>query len=567
MALNGKQDYIQYMLQLLDPLRPLYSPGGARLPLGDTAFSYSQTGAEMEAMTRPLWALAPFWASGGQDSAFADLYRRGLAAGCDPASPEHWGDCADHDQRFVEMAPIAVSLLMAPQVLWEPLSGFERQSIATWLDSINHHEFADNNWHFFLVFVNTALRQLGMPYNQQALDASFASIESFYLGDGWYRDGRGAMDFYIAFAFHYYSLIYAGLMEKDDPGRCRQYKQRALRFAQDYILWFDQGGQAIPYGRSLIYRFAQGAFWSACLFAGVEPFPLPVIKGLIARHLGYWQRQKITDRDGVLTLGYAYPNYAIAEFYSAAGSPYWALKTFLLLALPDAHPFWAADAAPLPPLPAKALLPHPGILLTRQNGGATLYGGAGYDPPGQGTAADKYAKFAYSSRFGMSVSRSDRHLSMAAPDSMLAFVQPGYSTVYVRQNCRDATATQDAVTHEWSPLPGVTVHTVIIPTDGGHRREHTVISQQPLIAYDCGFAVNKAPPGYRETVRDDQAVAENNQCRCAVEGEGPGATPMLVHPAPGSHLLFPNTQIPAVCYQISPGTTRLVTHVMSESWE
>ena len=85
MELNTKQDFTRWMRRLLDPLRGLYSDGRARLHLGDTGTTYSPATIEMEAFSRPLWALVPFWAGGGKDEAFAGLYRRGLAAGADPA--------------------------------------------------------------------------------------------------------------------------------------------------------------------------------------------------------------------------------------------------------------------------------------------------------------------------------------------------------------------------------------------------------------------------------------------------------------------------------------------------
>lgn len=44
------------------------------------------------------------------------------------------------------------------------------------------------------------------------------------------------------------------------------------------------------------------------------------------------------------TIGYCYPQMYMAERYNAPGSPYWGMKSFLLLALPDDHPFWIAEA-------------------------------------------------------------------------------------------------------------------------------------------------------------------------------------------------------------------------------
>ena len=70
---------------------------------------------------------------------------------------------------------------------------------------------------------------------------------------------------------------------------------------------------ALPFGRSLTYRFAQNSFWAACIWAGLEPLPLPVMKGLIVRNFNWWLGQKMFDRDGILTIGYCYPQMYMAE--------------------------------------------------------------------------------------------------------------------------------------------------------------------------------------------------------------------------------------------------------------
>ena len=90
MELNTKADFTALMYQFLDPLKPYYSEGCARLHLGETGAKYKQSTIELEAFSRPLWALVPFWAGGGADPEFESIYRKGLAAGSDPESPEYW---------------------------------------------------------------------------------------------------------------------------------------------------------------------------------------------------------------------------------------------------------------------------------------------------------------------------------------------------------------------------------------------------------------------------------------------------------------------------------------------
>ena len=81
--------------------------------------------------------------------------------------------------------------------------------------------------------------------------------------------------------------------------------------------YFDDEGRAIPYGRSVGYRFAMVSFWGALAYAGVElPEPLTwgMVKGIVLRHLRWWQTQHaIWTSAGTLSLGYSYPNQYVSS--------------------------------------------------------------------------------------------------------------------------------------------------------------------------------------------------------------------------------------------------------------
>ena len=352
MKLHTKSDFTALMHRFLDPLLPLYSEGGARLHLGDTGVTYPGRTIEMEAFSRPLWALAPFWTGSGRADDFLHIYRKGLASGTDPESPEYWGDPNDYDQLFVEMAALACAILETPESVWEPLTDAEKANLAKWLDTINHHDLPGCNWLLFRVLVNLALDSVGMPCDMARAAADMAEVDKWYVADGWYSDGpadiKPQKDYYNPWAIQYYTVLYSVFAAKSDPARAALYRDRATKFGQQFARWFDENGAALPFGRSLTYRIGQSAFYSACIWAGLEPLPLPVMKGIIVRNLNWWLARPIFDRDGVLTIGYGYPQQYMAEQYNAPGSPYWGLKVFLLLALPDDHPFWTAEAAPLP---------------------------------------------------------------------------------------------------------------------------------------------------------------------------------------------------------------------------
>ena len=177
MNLQTKADFTALMHKFLDPLKPYYSAGCARLHLGETGVTYNQNAIELEAFSRPLWALVPFWVGGGSDPEFEKIYRKGLAAGTDPENPEYWGTTGEYDQCYVEMAAIACGILTAPEKLWTPLSGTEKQNLAAWLGQINAHTIPDCNWQFFRILVNLALRSVGMPYSPELLEDGLCKID------------------------------------------------------------------------------------------------------------------------------------------------------------------------------------------------------------------------------------------------------------------------------------------------------------------------------------------------------------------------------------------------------
>ena len=57
--------------------------------------------------------------------------------------------------------------------------------------------------------------------------------------------------------------------------------------------------------------------------------------------------QRYFTTDGLLSVGYDYQNMVFAEGYNGPGSPYWAFKTFILLAVPKDHPYWQAETQPI----------------------------------------------------------------------------------------------------------------------------------------------------------------------------------------------------------------------------
>lgn len=567
-SLKTREDYQNLMLDILRPLKKHFSKECAQLYLGDVFAHYDIGATYMEAVSRPLWALVPFWAGKGEEilneeeESFKTIYKKALTSGTNPESEEYWGECTSFDQRFVEMAAISYGIMYAPDVVWNPLTEQEKDNLAAYLNKINEHPLPVCNWILFAVLVNIALRKVGKHYDEVMLKKYLDGLETFYIGDGWYRDGdSNQKDYYVSFAIHFYSLIYASVCENEDPKRCKVYKNRAMEFAQQFIYWFDDRGEALPFGRSLTYRFSQVSFFSACLIAGIEPFPIAVMKGLIKRHLENWIKKPIFDRDGILTIGYGYSNFSMRERYNAPGSPYWGMKTFAFLMLPEEHEFWKVEAEEYP----QSLIdrkvsaqPCADMLVYHSGNHVTAYVPGVYSRFGHGHIVEKYSKFAYDTFTSINVARSQYELEECAPNNMLAFFIDGY--VYVRRQCISSKIEDDKVISEWSPYPGINVRTVITPDDSGYTAVHEIDSNVECMAYEFGFPVRRDD---FEIVNEEYEITDagcrisNKYMSCSISG-GKG---YYLKADPDTNLLYQRTSIPGIEININKGLNIVNTRV------
>lgn len=564
--LATRADIAKAAAQLLEPLTRRMSPGRALIDAGDTTAHYAVRVAQMEAFSRPLWAIVPMLAGKCPEvEPLWALWREGLANGVDPAHPEYWGTIGDYDQRMVEMAVMGLGLCISPDRFWGDLDTAAQQNLYHWLNQINQYEMPRNNWVFFRVLVNMGFMACGQPHDAGRMAEDLALIEDHYEGNGWYFDLDTQRDYYTPWGFHYYGLVYARVMRERDPERCAWYMERAQCFAPQFAAWFDREGAALPYGRSQTYRFAQGSFFATLAYAegAHEGMDYGEIKGLFLRNLRLWLSRPIFTGDGLLSIGYGYPNLHMAESYNAPGSPYWSMKDFIPLALPEDHPFWQAAEKPYTP-PQAVCQPQARMLITRDAGNAQAQAfTAGNHAPGHDQSDAKYEKFVYSTAFAISVPRSARNLAQGAFDCMLALADDDYGW-RVRYGCEDFEIRRDRVLATWQPMRGVTVRTEIIPAGDWHVHIHTIDTDRPLHAAEGGFALcrEKAPEAAATQVDALWAMAQASWGTSGIVGwEGYDAAEMVI-PSPNTNLLYTRTLLPTLRAELPAGRTRLCCAVL-----
>ncbi len=262
----------------------------------------------------------------------------------------------------------------------------------------------------------------------------------------------------------------------------------------------NEPGRAIPFGRSLTYRFAMSSFWGALAFADVDlPAPLTwgIIKGLQLRNIRYWSKQPgAYYPDGTLTIGFCYPNQSMTENYNSPGSPYWCCKSFIALSLPETHPFWSSPEEPYPEVLRGTIkaLNHP-LHITTNVGGHTYLLSSGQQcsyPVKQGAA--KYGKLAYSSAFGYSVPVGNGTLEELGGDSTLALSDDSGETWKCRRDTREARIENGKwLRSMWYPWKDVEVETWLVPPQESsplwHLRIHRIKTGRRLTSAEGGFAL------------------------------------------------------------------------------
>ncbi|WP_410641107.1 DUF2264 domain-containing protein [Amycolatopsis sp. lyj-346] len=383
------------------------SPAGARIDLPGPASRNGRASDGLEGFAR-TFLIAGFRVAGegGADpGGFLEHYARGLAAGTDPASPEAWPRPDELGQSKVEAASIALVLQLTRPWLWNRLEDAVRERVVAWLATVIGQPYPPINWVWFRIVVESFLREAGGPWSAADIEEDLAVHASLRRPGGWLSDGdERAYDHYTGWALHLYPLLWTHLFDVTGslcPGSLRHEWAADLRqYLDDAVRLVGSDGSPLLQGRSLVYRFAAAApFWVGALTgtSGLSPGLTRRVAGGMVRHFA--------DRgaaDGLLDLGWHHAWPAMRQAYSGPGSPYWAAKGLLGLALPAHHPVWTDVEEPLPIETGDVarVVAAPGWLVSgRRRDGIALVVNHGTDhahPGDQRADAPFYARLGYS---------------------------------------------------------------------------------------------------------------------------------------------------------------------------
>jgi hypothetical protein len=349
---HPRADWVRLADRMLAAARRHASPGHALITPPGTEGGYGRAIDGLEGFAR-TFLLAGFRIAGepGLDQ-LADWYAAGLSAGTDPFSAERWTRPDEHGQAKVEAASIALILDMTRPWIWDRLKPEAQERIVDYLSpAVGDDTYPRTNWVWFRLVVQTFLRSVGGPWSGTEMVADLDVHDSFRRADGWMSDGSTrAFDHYNGWALHVYPILWSRMSGAGDLAAARRSRYAADldRFLTDAITLIGADGSPLLQGRSLTYRFAAAApFWAGAL-AGVPSLSPGQLRHAADRIVHHFVDRGAPDADGILPLGWHGPWPRLAQSYSGPGSPYWASKGMLGLALPADHPVWTAPPEPLP---------------------------------------------------------------------------------------------------------------------------------------------------------------------------------------------------------------------------
>lgn len=275
----------------------------------------------------------------------ADYYRYQMSKLTDSTSTSYIVPRTKNDgpsQNLVEFGALSLSLLVNPEVLWDPLPQVQKDALAKTMLSYGDGPTVDSNWKFFNVFVLSFFKEHGYEVNEKLLVEYLEKSLTHYRGNGWYNDSP-AYDYYSMWAFQMYGMVWAEYFGNAHyPEIASKFLNNFKNLKNNYPYMFSEDGEMIMYGRSISYRIG-----------AIVPFPLMGFENDTNINYGWMRRissgvikQFFTHpgfmEDNVPTLGFYGAFEPAVQVYSCRGSVYWMGKAFFGLLIPDNNPFWTA---------------------------------------------------------------------------------------------------------------------------------------------------------------------------------------------------------------------------------
>lgn len=246
-------------------------------------------------------------------------------------------------QKLVELGGLSVSLLMAPEVFWDPLPKETRDALANVFKSYAEGGTIDMNWRFFNMCLLSFLDGQGYEVNTSYLEELLHKNLKAYVGDGWYHDAP-LFDYYSMWAFQMYGPLWAQSYGKTHyPAEAEEFMKNLREIPNQYPYMFGRDGKMQMWGRSITYRMGAAIPLALTGLLNDQSIDYGWMRHICSGALmQFLQHPDFIAEDGLPNLGFYGHFEPCLQHYSCRGSVYWMAKLFLALYIPADNPFWTA---------------------------------------------------------------------------------------------------------------------------------------------------------------------------------------------------------------------------------
>lgn len=250
------------------------------------------------------------------------------------------------NQPLVDAAFLAESFLRAPK-LWYHLEATTKKRYIECFKKTRKIKAGLNNWLLFSGIIESFFILAGEKPDSEKMFNITKQINEWYIGDGWYSDGKYfAMNYYNSFVIHPMFIQMLEIMEKNQmkvPIKSKTALYRMQKFNIFLERLISPEGKFPAFGRSIIYRL--GIFQTLTLSIWKYALPKTLSNGGVRSALtivmmNMFKLKENFNKKGFLSLGFSGHQPNVADIYCNNGSAYITSFIFLALGLPANHPFW-----------------------------------------------------------------------------------------------------------------------------------------------------------------------------------------------------------------------------------
>lgn len=188
-------------------------------------------------------------------------------------------------------------------------------------------------------------------------------------------------------------------------------------------------------------------------------------------------------------------------------------------------------------------------------------------------AAEKYAKFAYSTDFGFSVSAGSYNIEKLGLDNML-YLSECDNYWRPRRHTESRFSSDEQLYSVWHPFNDVDVHTWILPAGDWHVRIHRIVSGRNLDMVEGGFGLNRyqgfdnyeketalrGEDGYSIIVKTKWGIT-------AIEDLTSSCKTDYIYSMPNTNLVYSTQMVPIVRSSVAKGNERYLAVLVGASLE